>query len=768
MQNDLIKQIILKFKTEGSDQVKKVADSLSKSFNAKDTDKFLKSLDQIQAKFGKTGSGMSTELKKVTEYFKELNNQHFQKAERNLDRMGRLIKTQLENIERLKKEGASASDIKRRTDTMYKASQKFESMASETPYKPNLKGYLQDQIPGFKQVKEIGGMLGPGGKMIGGAALGIAGVASLVAAAAATVNEIKKESMQNRTYAAEAIKSQAMDNFNGNMSRALLYSNKQRREGIASDTKILNRSKDIETGARGIGGLVMTVGGGILGSAFGPLGTIAGAYAGSKVGGWLGLGGASDTVDAGKYFFGGGREVAKQQNRQVAEKKAESETMDLEYYKEFSKNAEMRYNYQRQLGLGDQTALDVRARFRAAGVLDEGQMASSMLGFRKFGSATAPFVAASTAEMAKTMGMSQESAQGLMQQVAGSNRGGIGSAKKDLEEIFRRAVSAGVNDSGLIEEYQKAAAGMMQTLGTRMSSSDIASSMNQFMLGGAGQREIAAIAPAMQAFGQGLKGTSNLMQAKSTAGLLGLARDDSGNVNMLAYQYLAGMSPQDLATLNENDPVLKQAGITSEKIQAFKKQQVMGTLKSNMGAQQGIALFNKAKAGNTSLSEGEQRQLAVGFGMSGVADQDIRTVQSFLKANLETAGGAGEGLTFAGPDGSETELNTVQTMTPEDVQKGIAGTDISAGTAVKAKGEGQTELDRKVYEKVSKNIDDVYQVFKEQSAQAMKDIDKNVLAGPISEIGDAADRIAKAMSDAADRIEGNSAHNRSSAKQPGD
>lgn len=757
MQNDLIKQIILKFKTEGSDQVKKVAESMSKSFNARDTERFMRNLEQVQQKFGKAGTGMSTELKKVTEYFKELNNQHFQKAERNLDRMGRLIKSQLENIERLKKEGASAEEIGRRQQTLNKATDRFESLANETPYtRPNT-------VRGFLNQAGGGGRFGT----VGGVANIAGGVLSAISTAANQLRQGQLERQQNRIEVANVVKQSALDVFSGNMTRAQLYSDPARRKYIQDQTRQTDRMGNISAGAGAAAGAAGLIGGGIgLGSVLmGGAAITAGALALPA----LAVGaGAYGLYRGYQHYYGGGKERQHQQNLQSAERAAESQTMDLEYYKEFSKNADMRYNYQRQLQLGDATALDVRARFRNAGVLDEGQMAQSMLGFRRFGAQTAPFIAAQTAEMAKTMGMDQGTAQQMMQQVAGVNRGGIGNAKKDLEEIFRRAVSAGVNDSGLIEEYQKVASSMMQQLGSRMSAGDIANSMNSFLLEGAGQREIGAVSGAMNQFGQNLKGGSNLMQAKSTAGLLNMARGEDGQVNMLAYQYLAGMTPQELATLNENDPVLQQMGITPAKIQDFKKNQVMGTLRSNLGAGPGLKLLEKAKAGNTNLSEGEQRMLAQGFGMSGVAGQDIRTVQSFLKANLETAGAAGEGLTFAGPDGAQIGLKGVQTMTAEEVQAGIAGTNISAGTAVKAKAEGQTELDRQVYEKVSKNIDDVYKIFKEQSSQVMKDLDKNVLAGPIKEIGDAADRIATALSSAADRIEGNSSHSRSSARQPGD
>lgn len=772
MQNDIIKQIILKFKSEGSEQAKKAAESIGKAFNARDTERFLRNLEQVQQKFGRAGQGMSTELKKVTDYFKELNNQHFQKAERNLDRMGRLIKNQIENLEKLKREGAAAEQIAARESTLKKATERFEQMANETPYtRPGgVRGILQ----------QAGG--GPGRLgMVAGAFNILGGIAQTAGTAAQMRREYLEQSARNRIEVANTLKSQALDVFSGNMSRAVLYRDPTRAKQINDDVRGLSRTRNFEEGAKAVGGTALGIGailgagwagakvGGIAGTALGgPIGTLVGGI----VGGGMAIGGAymaARSVGGGiQYFRGGGQEAYRDQARRLSEQKAESQTMDLEYYKEFARSAHMRYNYQRQLQLGDQTALDVRARFRAAGVLDEGQMAESMLTFRRFGARTAPFVAAQTAEMAKQMGMSQEGAQQLMQNVAMANRGGIGSARKDLEELFRRAVSAGVTDSGLIEEYQKAASGLMQTLGTRMSAGDIANQMNSFMLEGADMRNIQAIQPAMQAFGATMKGVSPLMQAKGTAGMLDLARDANGNVNMLAFQYLSQMSPQELATLNENDPVLKQMGINPDKVKDYKNKQAMGTLRSNLGATAGLKLLDKAKQKGGTLTEGEQRMLAVGFGMQNVPGQDIRTVQSFLKANLETVGGAGEGLTFEGPQGN-VGLKAVQTMTPEQVQAEIAGTKMAAGKAVQAQAEGQTDLDRRVYESISKNIDEVYNVFKEQSKEVMKNIDQNVLAGPIQGIADAADKISEAMINAANKIDGgNRPTTRAGAKSAGE
>lgn len=759
---DFVKQIILKFKTEGNDQVKRAADAMSKNFSGRELERFMKNLDQVQAKFGQAGKGMSVEMKKVNEYFKELNNNQFQKAERNLDRLGRLINRQIQNLDRLKREGASQEVIKQREQSLMKATGAFDRMAEQTPA-PRL-GRLESAVRGMGN-----NMPGPGGLAIG--AVNIVGA---VAKVAEQMFQARRDfivhQQENKQFVGERMKAQAMDIFAGNMSRSVLYGNKQRSQRIQQNI-------DAETGAANKAATAGSIAGGA--GVLGGLGVAGYALAGGAallsapvVLGAAAVGAGAYGINKGiQYFRGGGKEAVAQQARERAEATATSETMDLEYYKEFAKNAQMRYNYQRQLGLGDATALDVRAQFRRAGVLDEGQMSGMMLGFRKFGASTAPFVGAQTADMAKQMGMSQDSAMNLMQSVATTNRGGIGTAKKDLEELFARAVDAGINDSGLIEEYQKTATALMQSLGSRMSAGDIAGSMSNFLTEGSDQRNLQALLPAIQSYGQTLKGTSPLMQTKGVAGMIGMARNQSGDVDMLAFQYLSQMSPTELATLNPNDPVLKSLGIDQSKISEFKKQQSLGTLRSNLGASSGLKLLSKAQSKGSVMNEGEQRMLAVGFGMQNVSGQDIRAVQSFLKANLNSVGGAGEGLQFEGAGGALTGVNTVKTMSAEDVQRQIKGTNISAGRAIEGQAEGQNLLDQKTYDIISKNMDAIFQMFQKQASEVMSNIDQGVLAQPIENIGKAADSVADALYAASNKIRGGAglpADTRSGSKQAGE
>lgn len=789
---DIVKEIILKFRSEGGEQAKKAAEAIGKAVSPRDAERFLKSIETLQARLGRTGKDLSSDAKKLNDYFRELNSQHLQKTERHLDRIARLIRSQIENIEKLKKSGASAEEIKAQTDALSRSIDRFIDVSSSAPAQfPTSEGRFRDALR--MASGNAPGRMGliAGGLNIAGATLNFAG------GLAGLRREFLEQSAANRIIVANEIKRQALDVFGGDMSRAVLYSDPKRAERIKEDTEKMSGAKNWEVGLKSVGGTLLGAGGllaavkigstlaalksgaavgGAFGSFLGPLGMVGGAL----LGGAIGLGGAAlagqSAYSGFKYFLGGGKEAARTQYKQLAEEKATAETLDRELYQRFASKARLRYEYQRQLQLGDETALDIRSRFRKAGITDESEMAQLMLGFRRFRADTAPMVAASTAEMAKQMGMSVQSAQALMQNMAMVNRGGIGNAKKDLEELFSKAVSSGINDSGLIEEYQKTVTQLMQSLGARTSVADVANQMKNFLVGGGlDYRNIQALTPAIHATGMTVRGVSPLMQAKRTARILDLARSDGG-VNMLAFRYLDEMSNEELALLSENDPVLQGLGIGAEKIRAFKGAQALDTIRQSLGADVGLRLLEKTRGRGASLTESEQRLLATALGMQNVSRERLETVQSFLKSNLQNIRGIGKeyedigmDLTFQSAGRGAVHMDTVQSKTAEEVYRGIEGTNISARTQIEAIAKGEDEQDRKIREKIEKNIKKIFEIYEDQFSQVTRQIDADILEGPIRNISAAADEIANAMINAANRIDGgNRPTVRASAKTSGE
>ncbi len=433
----LIKEIILKFKSEGSDNIKKAAESMSKSFNSKEVDKFVKSMESLNQKFGRAGVGMSTEMKKVTEYFKELNNQQFGKAEKNLDRLGRLINRQIENLDKLKREGASAEMIAQRQSTLNRSSNAFESLASNTPAPASsgIRNFLNRASNGM------------GGRFSAGmGALNVAGsVFGAIGTGAGMYKQYQMGEIQNRVAVAERFKQQAFDVFNGNLERATLYSDPKRAAQIQSRSSSLNKWSDIGMGAAGIGGG--------FGLAAGGLAMAAGGIAMAPLA--LAAGGAYGLYKGAQYYMGGGREAQKAQSMQAAETEAKASTLDTEYYNYMAQRAPQRYQYQRQLQMGDNDALGFRQVMRNAGVMDEGQMSSIAMNFKRFGTSNAANMGMNAAGMAKNFGQDVNQTSAMLSQIALTNRGGAKSASEDLRRLFSEGVKAGIDDSALLEEYQK-------------------------------------------------------------------------------------------------------------------------------------------------------------------------------------------------------------------------------------------------------------------------------------------------------------------------
>lgn len=734
MQNDIIKQIILKFKSEGADQTKKAAEAIGKSFNSRDTERFLRNLEQIQQKFGRSGQGMSAEFKKVTDYFKELNNQHFQKAERNLDRIGRLIKNQIENIEKLKREGASQEQIAAREATLKRTTERLEYMANQTPYPQTLRGYLMDQIPGAQQVRQIGRMLPPGMARIGGIGLGVAGVLSAVGMAADVYKDFRVSEIQNRQMVANVLKQQALDYYQGDMSRAVLLTPERRAE-IAKTTGRLNFASDVSTGFKGLIGAGLTIGGGIAGSFAGPLGTMAGAMLGSSLGSMLGFGGAGDALRAGKYFFGGGRAAERTQNLQRAEAEVQAKTFDVELYKEFERNRALRYEYQRQLGLGDEAARAMRGSFRRAGFLNESEMASTALAFRRFGSGQAVDAATATAAAARQYGLSLGATTGLMQQIGGATRGGISTAADQLKLVMQEAVRVGVRDSGLIEEFAKGTASISEAVGRGMDTSSVAATLGLFSKSGPfTDRTLMGMMGGAQSMGAVLGGTTPFAQSLKTAKLLEMSGGD-----LLKYKALSNLSDQQLLTMAQDPNMLSRLGISKEQATRYQQEMVAARMGTGLGRAQSAQLINQLKTGRINISDASKILTALDVNTSGLSNEEIVTqlvgmgkMGGFLKEGqglevFQQLPGQKESSVWKGTVGAAGDASGALAAITAGATGGAAGkaTMAAAGAAQK--------LDDRVAS-IEKSMDSIIQNFEKMGDNLDKAVTDNNLSGSIGEI----------------------------------
>jgi hypothetical protein len=705
--SDLVKQIILKFKSEGSDQVKKAAESMSKSFNSKEVDRFVKSMESLNQKFGRAGTGMSTEMKKVTDYFKELNNQQFGKAEKNLDRLGRLINRQIENLDKLKREGASAEMISQRQATLNRSANAFESLASNTPAPP---------VSGIRNVLTSASG-GAGGRFAAGVgALNIAGgILGGISTAAGMYRQYQMQEIQNRVTVADRFKQQAFDVFNGNLERASLYSDPKRAAQIQARSASLNKASDIQMGAATAAGGV-----GIGAAALGAIGAVTMAplaIGAAAVAGGYGL------YKGYQYWKGGGREAQQVQGTVAAETEAKASTLDTEYYNYAAQRAPQRYEYQRKLQMGDNQALGFRRSMRESGILDEGQMASvANMGMR-------------AASMAKEFGQDVNQTSAMLSQVALSNKGGAKSASDDLSRLFKEAVKSGIEDSALIEEYQKQTAATMDLFKGKMSTGEASEAFNKYLVG-TDSRAIDAARNSIATSGRTVSGVSPLMQAKKTAGLLELAGND-----YLTYQTLNQLSPSQLNNMSSEQ--LKSYGITKTNYDKFKTNQVQGTWNSFTAPGAVKEILERSRKGG-SMSEGDQDRFLTAsgenFASMSQADKAAR-IQELLASAGET------GISLGG------------TNKPGNLGKVLGGINantvgIDAGQMVSKAASGQNTIDTKAQEYLEKNMEAILTVFQAQSEQVMKSVDSGEISKSISGIADAADKIRDAMLKAAGTISG--------------
>ena len=100
MVNDVIKQIILKFKTEGTTGVNKEVANLSKAFNTKEIDNFQKSIKDLKNAFDPKQFQGAT---KLSQTFKEINDKHLVKLKSELKAIDKLMESQLTNLSKLEK-----------------------------------------------------------------------------------------------------------------------------------------------------------------------------------------------------------------------------------------------------------------------------------------------------------------------------------------------------------------------------------------------------------------------------------------------------------------------------------------------------------------------------------------------------------------------------------------------------------------------------------------------------------------------------------------
>jgi hypothetical protein len=703
---DIIKQILFKFKSEGEDKIKRTADSLSKAMSPRDMDRYLKSVDQVSKKMAGTGNdSLLKSMQNVGKVAQEIQKKHFAGISQELDKSVKTTDKLIERMRKLESEG--------------KSSTLTSSAIRQSMERTNVLG---QQLPDVPQKGVRSFLAGSGGKTLAS----VAGVAMM---AADLYQRSGTQAIENRVTTANRLKGQQLDVMNGNMELAAVMSRPGAKDRVKNDTNDLNRRSDLKAIGQGVLGAIM-VAGGIAGTA------VTGGI-GGLVGGAVALGGVSQMYGTYDYFANGGRARQKGDNVQLAIENEKSKSLAPEMYQEFAKTADMRYQYQRQLGLGDESALGMRSRFRRAGVIDEGEMANTMMRFRRFGKPAAE-LGANSAIQAQKYGMSGDIMSQFMGTTAAYNKSGPNSAMEEVAKAVEKGMERGIDNSGMMEVFQKQVDTTMELFKGRMDRGAAADVVGSYLSGPATARQLEALPQAMQGYANTIGGASGFEKTKKTAGLMALSHGDMDKFNLLSNlsdQQLADMPAAQLA---------EYAGISPSEITQFKKDRIESTVSSVPG-ERGPALLKKLRSGKT-LSSLEKRILATSGG-NNIASWQPEAVDELMQKYK---------------NGENIEGNYKAPGTD------LSGTNTAANEAIKGKAIGGNIKDSQVHEEVGKHIKSIAGDFQNQASEVKKSLESGALAGSIEGIADATHEIVLALKGAATSIRnGTSSAPRAQPAKPG-
>lgn len=381
-QEQLVKEIVLKFKTEGADSAAKVlagqssrAGSSGGLLDLKGLNRQIKEIDTVLQKSGKTfGDGMLKTMSNLQQgmkglFEKELGSQ-LQKAEDSAKKIKRLTDVISSMQSRGITSGAAYEKaINMRTDQYGRvygvASNIPEEAIPDLPvgrgtgrrFPPNIP---TENIPGNQPGNPPQQGMNFGGLKYSAIAQGI--VQLIQSAANQPMNVIS-----NQAVAANPLLRNKRNVYSGNMEDAVTeYLTQATSRGArAGKWKAYGDvGADIAKVGLGVGGIALALSkagtGAALGSAFGPVGTAVGGLAGLAIGGaglYMAQSGASGLSSA---FLEGGLEANKSANSQRARDSIVNATVYGDLYKNFYQNAQTRFHQQRLMNQSDKDYLNVR------------------------------------------------------------------------------------------------------------------------------------------------------------------------------------------------------------------------------------------------------------------------------------------------------------------------------------------------------------------------------------------------------------------------
>lgn len=684
MSNDIVKQIILKFKSDTKSieaDVKKIGDAfnkLDKGSQGGAVNKLAKSFQDMEKSAQRVGVTLNKDFTKIQKIVKDLATKDLQQIGKQTEQLAVKAERRLRRMQEMEQRGVSGTRMERAKTLAGATSDKLQ--ANMDLFGQRAAGMGPPGGGGGGIMSAAVGAGGGGiGKMISGAisAAAIASIAQAPQEIAKYITERMATGTQNRAIASNFAVQQRIAGYRSDITMGAMaqvggVARAKRQSNIQSG---INKAGDYTTGALGIAGgaaigvggaLAGAQGGAMLGAFTGPaapiavpvlagLGALAGAYGGMKFGAYASKG-AVDRI------FNNKTEAEKTQIFQSELEKEKMSSIMPHLADQFMGSAKSRARLQQEFGITSDRAFALR-QTGFGNMMEPEEQAALMRQFKPVvGAGAAGAMANTAAAQGLNQNMSTGSAAGILSDLAMGGKGGTNAAQKNMEEMFGRAVEAGVTDAGIREALEQVVAEIAKTSPSRGDTSTMMGNLLRYLPEQQGAVDPRAMSAAVSARALGEEiygGVSPLDKAMQRSGIRGVVRgitgmkpltkanedfiaslpEDMGQWPLEELQRM-GFSKDDLKKIHDQKKTVLQYSAPEKKILS----QIQGyakrgeTVPTNLLEEYSRTFLDVRKGGDSFKNTTSETRMAL-------AVADLKEQVPDVKLGVQTAAGAAAALT---------------------------------------------------------------------------------------------------------------------------
>lgn len=767
MANDIVKQIILSFKGD-TKQLQKDVNQMKEALSKLDkvgssgsaVSKLAKNFQDFSKSAKDAGITLSKDFTRVQKIIKEIATQDLRRVGQEADQMAQKAERRLKRLQEMERQGASGPRLDR-----------ARRLASGTDARLGaLMESFNERAAGMGGGRGGGGAaggIGPFGQFAA-SAITAGAIAALPDRIASFAQERHRQALVNPSVASNFAIQQRLAAYQGDATMGVLGRKGAigRAQKYAEDQSFWGKFRDYGTlgaGAALLGGGALAAAGAVT-SATG-VGAIAGVPMTALGLGMMGAGGAALTAGGTGVIdrvFNNKTEAEKTRAKQEGLEAEKARLIDPQLYASFRESAESRARLQNDMGMTSHDAYALRLRALDAAVTPE-QQDQMMRQFRPLvGARQAGNMSVIAGQQALMQGMDVGTSSQMLMQMASGGKGGSQNAQKQMEDMFTRAVEAGITDAGLRESLEKATSQMVENSNIRMDSGQLMSSLLNYM---PAQKSGEPVDPrAARAAEEAMRiredrfGASNPLDDSLKRSVITkqLRQVSGGKVNISNIDTIRSMSREQIL---QGNPDLDDMGFNT----ADKRMALANQIEGAMGN-----VSPEERAARADI----QKTMAAG---GKVTDAQLR---AFSRAKTSAAGGAAgfKGVTVEGRmaeargefptaqfESGQTAAQEAAALSP-DQRKARTEAEIRAQEKRRKESpeamqrdftlSGQAQLEKDMRKNIGQNVGEIIDAQKVANRETAK-------AGDISDPGRSAtqavsamDKFAGALDKLADRING--------------